>query len=287
MAKKNTNQYAERDRNFKTALNEILFYDVTHSGDRKYVDRVCEHYKKLLNATNGGENYYLYKEIVEKLEQTGAAISEADIAIMFNVAPSTVNRWKKGALPPLETAVEMAEIFGVTTDYLLGVSSNPDKDTEKEYDVFKKFGLSLEAYKNLTLYKEEYEQPEKAHDYKFSKAMEGLNYLLRQVGTGESGKTVRMDILTDIGYFLSQTRFYKYYYFDSDDLDNLYSGLFDSLNAKDNFNPDYVKNELEEFFSTLPRFTGTETTLVLLDNIRDNLKKYKTEIDPDFFKTDI
>ena len=117
--------------------------------------------------------------------------------------------------------------------------------------------------------------------------MEGLNYLLSQVGTGENGKTVRMEILTDIGYFLSQTRFDKYYYFDSDDLDNLYSGLFDSLNSKENFSPEYVRSDLEEFFASLPRFTGVETTLVLLDNIRDSLKKYKTEITPDFFKTDI
>ncbi len=287
MAKKNTSQYAERERNFKTALNEILNYSATHNGDRKYVDRVCEHFRKLLNASQNEEKYYLYKEIVDKLEQEGAAISEYDIAIMFNVASSTVNRWKKGTLPPLETAVEMAEIFGVTTDYLLGVSSTPDKDTEKGYDAFRKFGLSLEAFNNLTLYKEEFEQPERIHDFKYRKAMEGLNYLLSQVGTGENGKTVRMEILTDIGYFLSQTRFDKYYYFDSDDLDNLYSGLFDSLNSKENFSPEYVRSDLEEFFASLPRFTGVETTLVLLDNIRDSLKKYKTEITPDFFKTDI
>ena len=287
MAKKKTNQYTERERNFKTAFSEIMNYSNEHSGDRRYIDRLCTHFNKLLENHAEDEEYYQYRSVVENLEKEGASISDADIAALFSVAPSTVNRWKKGTLPPLETAVEMAEIFGVTTDYLLGVSSNPDKDTEKEYDVFKKFGLSLEAYKNLTLYKEEYEPLETEHIFKYRKAMEGLNYLLSQIGTDKSGKTVRMDILTDIGYFLSQTRFDKYYYFDSDDLDNLYSGLFDSLNAKEDFSPEYVKNDLEEFFASLPRFTGTETTLVLLDNIRDNLKKYKTEITPDFFDTDI
>ena len=287
MAKKKTNQYTERERNFKTAFSEIMNYGNDHSGDRRYVDRLCSHFYKLLENHPVDEEYYQYKSIVENLEKEGASITEADIAAVFNVAVSTVNRWKKGTLPPLETAVEMAEIFGVTTDYLLGVSSTPDKDTEKEYDVFKKFGLSLEAFNNLTLYKEESEQLEKAHNFNYRKAMQGLNYLLSQVGTGENAEPIRMDILTDIGYFLSQTRFDKYYYFDSDDLDNLYSSLFDSLNSKENFSPEYVKSDLEEFFASLPRFTGVETTLVLLDNIRDNLKKYKTEITPDFFKTDI
>ena len=287
MAKKNTNQYAERERNFKTAFSEIMNYSNEHFGDRKYIDRLCNHFYKLLENHIEDEEYYQYKSIVENLEKEGASITDADIAALFNVAGSTINRWKKGTLPPLETAVEMAEIFGVTTDYLLGVSSTPDKDTEKDYDVFKKFGISLEAFKNLTLYKEESEQPEKVHNFDYRKAKEGLNYLLSQIGTDKNVKTVRMDILTDIGYFLSQRRFDKYYYFESDDVDNLYGSLFESLDSERNFSPEYVKNELEVFFATLPRFTGTETTLVLLDNIRDNLKKYKTEITPDFFDTDI
>lgn len=275
MAKINPEEYNSRQRKFSTALSEIMYYDAKQDGDRRYCKRLQAYFQNLVSTASTQEEILEYQKIVDKLEL--GAIADADIAKVFGVDVSTVNRWKTGSLPPLVVPVKLAEIFDVTTDYLLGVDGTAEKKTEAEYSVFGKYGASPESFHNLTFF-----AYHSKNDYQskldYDMAIAGLNFLLSQKDDHR-----RMSILSDIGYYLSQKRFDSYYYFDSDDVENLYDGLFSSLSAEREFSKEYVKESLEEFFANAPQFSISDKSLVALDGIRDSLKAYKAQIDPDFY----
>ena len=51
-------------------------------------------------------------------------ISQAELARRLGVTRSSVNAWEMGlSVPTTEFVVEMAKIFSVSTDYILGVES--------------------------------------------------------------------------------------------------------------------------------------------------------------------
>lgn len=274
MAKINPDEYNARQNKFSTALSDIMNYDQVHN-DRRYCKRLQTYFQKLISIASTQKEIFEYQKLVDKLEKNG--IADVDIAKVFGVDASTVNRWKTGALPPLVVPVKLAEIFGVTTDYLLGVDGTADRETETVYDTFEEYGVSPESFRNLNYHAIEANSGHKAQlDYDM--AIAGLNFLLSQ--KDEHG---RMSILSDIGYYLSQKRFDSYYYFDSDDIENLYDGLFRSLTAEREFSREYVKESLEEFFANSPQFSISDKSLVALDGIRDSLKAYKMQIDPEFY----
>ena len=275
MAKINPDEYNARQNKFSTALSEIMYFDQRKDGDRRYCERLQTYFKNLVAKATTQEEILEYSKFFNKLETGG--IADIDIAKVFGVDASTVNRWKNGTLPPLPVPVKLAEIFGVTTDFLLGVDATTDRETEAVYNTFEEYGVSPESFHNLNCHAIEANSGYQAKlDYDM--AIAGLNFLLSQ--QDEHG---RMSILSDIGYYLSQKRFDSYYYFDSDDVENLYDGLFRSLTAEREFSREYVKESLDEFFANSPQFSISDKSLVALDGIRDSLKAYKMQIDPDFY----
>lgn len=63
----------------------------------------------------------LYNTIKELRERAG--YSQAELARRLNVTRSSVNAWEMGiSVPTTVYIVEMAQLFRVTTDYILGVS---------------------------------------------------------------------------------------------------------------------------------------------------------------------
>lgn len=57
--------------------------------------------------------------------------SQAELAAKLGVSPSTVGMYEQGRRePPVESLVALAELFGVTTDYLLtGKVQSPEEAT--------------------------------------------------------------------------------------------------------------------------------------------------------------
>lgn len=52
------------------------------------------------------------------------SMSTKDLAHIFNVTERTVQRWETGErIPPVDTIIEIAKFFEVTTDYLLGLEN--------------------------------------------------------------------------------------------------------------------------------------------------------------------
>lgn len=65
--------------------------------------------------------------ISEKIKELreDAGFSQAELARKLDVTRSSVNAWEMGlSTPTTSYIVEMARLFHVTTDYLLGLTSN-------------------------------------------------------------------------------------------------------------------------------------------------------------------
>lgn len=61
----------------------------------------------------------MHKKIRNLREMAG--MSQTDLAARLGVKPCTVSRWESGEkVPELTTLLKLADVFGVTLDYLLG-----------------------------------------------------------------------------------------------------------------------------------------------------------------------
>jgi len=76
-----------------------------------------------------------------------ANLSQKELAAMLNLKSSAISKYEKGLTQPsILTLVKMAEIFHVSVDYLLGLSSikNPysaDKFTPREAEIIIKYRM--------------------------------------------------------------------------------------------------------------------------------------------------
>lgn len=61
----------------------------------------------------------------------GTTITEVAVT-QLNVASSAPTSWKKGSTPRADTVVRAAEYFGVSADYLLGLTDAPLQPTKAD-----------------------------------------------------------------------------------------------------------------------------------------------------------
>ena len=69
--------------------------------------------------------------IADKIKQLRVSnnMTQADLAKKLNITRSSVNAWEMGiSSPSTAYLVELAELFHVSTDYLLGLSNNVTLD---------------------------------------------------------------------------------------------------------------------------------------------------------------
>ena len=80
--------------------------------------------------------------------RTSCSMTQSELARKLNITRSSVNAWEMGiSTPSTAYVVELAQLFHVSTDYLLGFSTNISLDvshlTEKEiqlvYDLVQYF----------------------------------------------------------------------------------------------------------------------------------------------------
>lgn len=65
----------------------------------------------------------IYDRIKQLREQKG--LTQAALARMLNVTRSRVNAWEMGiSVPSTQSLVQLAEIFDISTDYLLGIDTS-------------------------------------------------------------------------------------------------------------------------------------------------------------------
>ncbi len=97
-----------------------------------------------------------------KLLRKNSGMSQSVLAERLNVSQQTVAKWESGVVSPKPSAiVEIAEIFGVSSDYLLGIKPKiTDRDiisvlfdgneevTDDMYEDVKRFAAFLIENKN-------------------------------------------------------------------------------------------------------------------------------------------
>lgn len=212
----------------------------------------------------------------------GGEVTQTALALISGRNKSNVSRWinyQSPTLPSLEVIVRLAKGLGVTTDYLLGLDSLPKKETSSKVDALQEYGLSPNSIYNLTRIKEKIEKEKNRKDYvtklhNYWIAIDGMNYLLEQEN---------IEILELIGYFLLAGRFDGYYYFDNDDVEMLFDGLFKSIRQGE-FTEDYVRENLKDFFENCPQFSIADRAIEALENIKIALREYKEKLMPHYFE---
>ena len=84
------------------------------------------------------------KEILKELRE-GRKLTQLEFSQIMSVAPSTVGLWEQGRREPsYEKLKKIADFYGVSTDYLLGRSSDENlKSSSEETNL-------LQGFRNLT-----------------------------------------------------------------------------------------------------------------------------------------
>lgn len=114
-------------------------------------------------------------------------LTQAQIAEMIGISKTSANQYENMTrVPDIQILAKYAQVLGVTSDYLLGISDNRTNETAAIGD---KLGLSDEAIASLTEYAEKSKSPQKAAGmslsvlseweiYKYTYALEVLNRIL-------------------------------------------------------------------------------------------------------------
>lgn len=222
-------------------------------------------------------------KVIVDMKKDGV-VTQTALALISGRNKSNVSRWinyQSPTLPSLEVIVRLAKGLGVTTDYLLGLDALTERETSSKVDALQEYNLSPNSIYNLTRIKEKIEKEKeknrkdyvkKLHNYWI--AIDGMNYLLEQEN---------IEILELIGYFLLAGRFDGYYYFDSDDVDDLFDGLFKSIRQGE-FTEDYVRENLKDFFENCPQFSIAGRAIEALEDIKIALREYKEKLMPHYFE---
>ena len=77
-------------------------------------------------------------------------LSQQDLANLLNVSKQTVSNWENDNIQPsIEMLVRLSKIFGVTTDYLLGLEDVPRLNVEGlPQNVVAHLALLIEDYRS-------------------------------------------------------------------------------------------------------------------------------------------
>lgn len=87
-------------------------------------------------------------DIIKKLRKH-SGLTQADLAKRLNITRSSVNAWEMGiSIPSTQYIVELAELFSVSTDYILGLSKSNAIRTDSLSDEQTKILFTLVQYFN-------------------------------------------------------------------------------------------------------------------------------------------
>ena len=107
-----------------------------------------------------------------KLLRTARSMTQADLAKKLNITRSSVNAWEMGISVPSTTyIVELAQLFHVSTDYLLGIEKTPVQSEgrkaklsciarleEREGEITSEMDKNITAYIDFILKREKEEE---------------------------------------------------------------------------------------------------------------------------------
>lgn len=78
-------------------------------------------------------------------------LTQEELGKILNVAKSTVSSWESGISdPPYNTLKEIAKLFCISTDYLLGINIDSVSDFQKCKSALKNMGMLNEKNGDMT-----------------------------------------------------------------------------------------------------------------------------------------
>lgn len=120
------------------------------------------------------------KSLRDDMKNENSKFTQSFIANLIGVARTTYTAYENGTKqPPMETVNKIADVFGVTTDYLYGrtdskqpeFSSNEKKDIAKQMEKIRK---DLESQDGLSFY------GEPLSEEALESLMESMEYVVKQ-----------------------------------------------------------------------------------------------------------
>lgn len=234
--------------------------------------RLKEQLEDYLSEEIEDPNCYRKEQLEKRLKliKKRTYLNAEDIADILNIEKSTIKRWReKYITPSTANIVDLAKIFNVPTDFILGIIDLPEREICNKYEVLKEYCLDSMAFDRLHKLKNE-------DHIQFMYVIEGLNLLLNQ-------KDSPFGILNRIGnYLMAQRMKGGYFYFDEDDLWNLCEQL-----KSDNMNEETIRETLDDFRDNqCTPFSMNTVNQPMLDKIVEEIVKYKKELTPDYFDQD-
>ncbi len=167
-----------------------------------------------------------------------------------------ISQFEKRELPPLEVIKMYMQIFGVSSDYILGLSKERaiSEDLD-DYQLSSKLGLSVPAVQTIMEYKE------KAINSDISRHKELFDIYLSQYP----------DVMAKLLFYITVWVYYKKIHADSDDVEC-------SAGVTNWFKSSQAYAELLDYINKLPDRLSEESFLYVLNNNNS----YKTVIDDIF-----
>lgn len=125
-----------------------------------------------MNSNSKNKNPIMDKDLFKKrLIELRGERSRHSVAKDLFLKDQTLEKYEKGyTLPNIEKAAEIAQYFGVSTDFLLGLSDVQSFDTDIQA-ICKYTGLSEKALRNIKGFDRYYDINQIFEDYTFFKFM--------------------------------------------------------------------------------------------------------------------
>ena len=131
----------------------------------RYKERIEE---KLKNGYFDSVTYIDSDKVTEILNKK--KFSDLDMATLIGTTKQSTLNWKSGTLPRTDSLYEIAKLYSLPVDWLLGLTNVDKIELQNSYAPFSEMGFSYEAYQNLLQLKESGKD--------MSTFMQGINHIL-------------------------------------------------------------------------------------------------------------
>lgn len=91
------------------------------------------------------------KKCRENIKKSKPEYTQSFVANKIGVARTTYTAYENGTkMPPIDTLSSIAQLFEVTTDYLLGISDNPEPTIKDDKAIYDRFADDFLMFSNLS-----------------------------------------------------------------------------------------------------------------------------------------
>lgn len=91
------------------------------------------------------------KKCRENIKKSKPEYTQSFVANKIGVARTTYTAYENGTkMPPIDTLSSIAQLFEVTTDYLLGISDHPEPTIKDDKAIYDRFADDFLMFSNLS-----------------------------------------------------------------------------------------------------------------------------------------